>query len=239
MIKIIGIDPAPTKKNVIFDGNSFKSFNYDELKKYLEELKNEKVLICWDAPLSFSTQKICHNDTPFSKRVIEKFFSQNKGLKTPKGISIMGYSTCPHWIISQYMFGLPKVSKNKINDDLPFKLVFDKTQISKSITEVHPAVAIWLWTNDLNDWEYKKNKETFNNIVKILVNKKIIEDKLKINDDDHLDAYIAWKLGYDWVNNNNQVDVLGNEDTGSFLLPNVMLPENEDVFSKFNNYLKI
>ena len=57
-IKVIGIDPAPSKKSTIFDGKEFYQKDCNELKKYLEEIKFEKgnVLICWDAPLSFDEE---------------------------------------------------------------------------------------------------------------------------------------------------------------------------------------
>lgn len=60
-IKVIGIDPAPSKKSTIYDGEKFEHKDYASLKKYLpEELeKNKKILICWDAPLPHEPSVQC------------------------------------------------------------------------------------------------------------------------------------------------------------------------------------
>lgn len=235
-MKIIGIDPAPTKKSTVYDGNKFVDYDYKELKEYLEELNqsSEGILICWDAPLSFSLD--C--ETPFSKRIIEKFFSRKEGYKTPEGISIMGYSTCPHWMISQYLLGYPKINSIDANSIDPFNLVFKNSNLvgKKSITEVHPALALWLWCKQgttRKNWTYKKDDKVFNALKDILISKGIVSvEKAKyIDNDDKLDAYIAWKLGELWVTNNDQVIILGDNKTGSLLLP-----KNENVIRGFNKF---
>ncbi len=245
MIKVIGIDPAPSKESTVFDGNNFFPFSYIKLKGCLKKIKKEntenKMLICWDAPLSFSID--C--SSPFTKRDIEKFFSQKEGEETPKGISVMGYSTCPHWIITQNLLGYPQT--NECNFNHPYQLVFNQKDITLSITEVHPAVAIWLWCREenhgLTNWNYKGKKEENEKIIdcliEILKSKSIIDDEViklikekpRKKQDDYLDAYIAWKLGQEWVTSNQNVMILGDSNTGSFLLP-----YSEKLFVKFNNY---
>ena len=70
------------------------------------------------------------------------------------------------------------------------------------------------------DWKYKKSYSCLSNIVKMLQTIDHFNEMPSINNDDELDAYIAWKLGDDWVNKkSNEVQILGNNDTGSFLLP--------------------
>lgn len=232
--KIIGIDPAPSKDTTVYDGNKIENYKYDTLIDYLYKLKkeNEKVLICWDAPLSFSIE---NQKTPFSKRPIEKFFSQEKWMKTPAGISVMGYSTCPHWMISQYIVGYPQLNQHFESFNPPFELVFDSDKIKYSITEVHPAVAIWIWCKDeenikFEDWSYKKNEKILKELVGILQGKNIIPSELEIENDDKLDAYIAWKLGEMWCKNEGVI-CLGDNRTGSFLIP-----ENEKVKNKFKDF---
>lgn len=239
MIKVIGIDPAPSKKNTIFNGEKFNECDYKGLQSILNELKKktqEKILICWDAPLSFSLDIITDKMSPFFKRKIEYFFSQEKGYKTPPGISVLGYAGCPHWAIAQYLIGYPKISASECSFKSHFKLVFDKNDISHSVTEVHPAVAIWLWLkNDLklNNWNYKKkkNESIRKKLIEALKIKNIIPQNLEIKSDDELDAFIAWKLGVEWVNNSEKVEILGNNETGSFLLP-----KKAEVFDKFKNF---
>lgn len=238
MIFVIGIDPAPSKKSTVFDGKEFHSFSHTKLKDYLDILgAKNNVLICWDAPLSFSLDNITEKTSPFFKRKIEYFFSQERGYKTPPGISVLGYAGCPHWAITQYLLGYPKISGFEKDFNPPFKLIFNKEEkVSNSIIEVHPAVAIWLWLKDdikLNNWSYKKkkNESIRNTLIKVLKDKNIIPQNLEIKSDDELDAYIAWKLGIEWINNKGEVEILGNNETGSFLLPNKV-----EVFEKFRNF---
>ena len=253
-IKVIGIDPAPGKESTVFDGKIFCNYTSLELEKYIKRLsvKNTDVLICWDAPLSFSTEI---NDSPFTQRIIEKFFMREEWAKTPKGISVLGYSGCPHWTISQYILGYPQISPYAEKLTHPFELIFDKDEINKSVTEVHPAVAIWQWCKDIKNkknenWNYKKKIEVFNQILDILIKKRIVPDNLKkeITNDDQLDAFIAWKLGCEWIGSGKQVEndneemecknkvmILGDNDTGSFLLPNNA--KLSDDFEKFKNEL--
>jgi hypothetical protein len=100
---------------------------------------------------------------------------------------------------------------------------------------VHPAVAIWLWikgsSSKIKDWNYKKDKNVLRRIVDEFKLNHIIPNDISIKNDDYLDAYIAWKLGKEWVENNNTVKILGNADTGSFLLP-----FDNDLFEKFKKY---
>ena len=234
MIKVIGVDPAPSKKTTIFDGEKFEYLKFKQLIEYLNGLKSDegRVLICWDSPLSFDVE----NNSPFTKREIEKFFTRKEFEKTPKGISVNGFSNCPHWAISQYVIGYPIIQRAGSRMENPFNLVFNLNDINKSITEVHPAVAIWLWLREDDrsevGWRYKRDKSVFKEIVEKLKKKKIINFKIEIKNDDELDAYISWKLGSEWCNESNQVDILGNNKTGSFLLPN-----QKEVFERFTRFM--
>mgnify|MGYP000600770917 CR=1 FL=1 len=75
-MKILGIDPAPVKNSVIFDGVAFKTFNAQELKQYIQELQNKyhDVFIAWDAPLSGAITDLNFN---LYERKIEKYFNRN------------------------------------------------------------------------------------------------------------------------------------------------------------------
>ena len=240
-IKVIGIDPAPSKKSTIYDGEKFEHKDYASLKKYLsEELeKNKKILICWDAPLSF----YLNTKSPFTKRVIEKFFTKKiTGFKTPKGISIRPYSECSHWTITQYILGYPYIRPIYPASSHSFNLVFEKASINKSVTEVHPALAMWIWgkTNNFEIKNYKKNIDDLDEIIDKLIIINVVDKQIKTKiyeqevkyQADCLDAYIAWKLGNDWINGTD-VEILGGNKTGSFLLPNYPnLKEKFDEFKK-------
>ena len=230
IMKVIGIDPAPSKKTVIYnDIDGFTEIEADKLKKYLDdEFKNseEDILICWDAPLTGGkpinfNQKI-EKYNPFYQRKIEQLINATVQVK---GISTMGYAGCPHWSITQYCLGLPQIFQPEVpQSNLPFQLITEQLTIEqkkslkgKYVIEVHPALALWLWLQDkVKDWNYKRSKETLKELLKKTT---ITIDTIK--NDDYLDAYIAWKLGNLWQNEQDKVILVGNKNTGAILLPNV------------------
>lgn len=252
-MKVIGIDPAPSKKSVIYDGEKFIEKKAVELKEYLDELieSNDNALICWDAPLTGGSPTNFNQEiekyNPFYQRKIEQLI--NKEIPKVEGISTLPYAGCSHWAITQHCFGLPLINDEfKPENQTPFKLIpnqdkQEKPFEGKHIVEVHPALALWLWLKDskVEDWNYKKSprksKETSENnppkskkdILEELTSKlsdKITKDfssfeilKIKIKNDDHLDAYVAWLLGTLWLK--DEVILVGNKNTGAMLLPNV------------------
>lgn len=243
-IKVIGIDPAPSKDSTIFDGDNFSQENYSGLQGYLERVKSnyEKVLICWDAPLTFPKllDEKPKKYSPLYFRPIEYFFNKLKGqYKLPKGISVQGYAECPHWAVTQYILGYPSLKEDKKNQ--PYELVFDNSKISKSVIEVHPALAMWIWAmpNVVEFSGYKDGGEKTESVINELIKKGVLNEDIKSKimkqykkyQADSLDAYIAWKLGNEWANGNGDVSILGDEITGSFLLP-----YNKDIFEMFNNF---
>jgi hypothetical protein len=241
-MKVIGIDPAPVKNPTIFDGKNFEdTIPTNALKKYLSDLKNDHqdLLICWDAPLtSFSDafmQKQKKNkdyDSNFYTRKIEYVIKYTLEENPPSGISTMPYGSCPHWTITQHCLGLPQLYDGYTAESLPFALITENNlPISgHHIVEVHPALALWAWLKNTQEtgWHYKKDKEVFNNI------KNSIRETLslvtlpisnlddifnKIENDDHLDAFIAWALGALWLQDTNDIALIGNKESGALLLP--------------------
>lgn len=167
-IKVIGIDPAPSKNSVVFDEEKgFQSLDAKKLQDYLESI-NEPALICWDAPLS-GPQKINPEraDRKFNlyMRDIEYFLKEQT---PPEGISVQGYAGCSHWAISQMLLGLPIIGPYHVNgNNLHFQLLTEDNQKprllqtpGKHIVEVHPAVALWLWLKDISNIkkEFEKKK---------------------------------------------------------------------------------
>ena len=302
MMKVIGIDPAPAKETVIYDGEKFIEVPAIELKKeYLDKLE-EGTLICWDAPLTgMATEDAIRNFqqylealakskkkkkpkwSPLEARIIEKYIALQDPTTIPKGISTLPYTGCSHWAITQHCFGLPLINDEfKPPETLKtFKLITSQNEREKlssnkkNIIEVHPALALWLWLKKANeaksefdsefDWDYKKNKETFKILAKQLFdkfgqpkaitepkdqanekyrikvtvikkNKVEAEEKPKNMTDDHLDAYIAWKLGDLWLNKQDEVILVGNKNTGAMLLPNDMEKVSENWQSELKEY---
>ena len=156
VMKVIGIDPAPSKKTVIYnDIDGFTEIEADKLKKYLDdEFKNseEDILICWDAPLTgMATEDAIHNFqqylealakfkkkkkpkwSPLEARIIEKYIALQDPTTIPKGISTLPYTGCSHWAITQHCFGLPLINDEfKPPETLKtFKLITSQNELEK------------------------------------------------------------------------------------------------------------
>lgn len=132
-MKVIGIDPAPAKKSVIYnDVDGFTEVEADKLKEYLDhtiKILEEDVLICWDAPLTgMASENTIRNFqqylealakskkkkkpkwSPLEARIIEKYIVLQDPTTIPKGISTLPYTGCSHWAITQHCFGLPLIN---------------------------------------------------------------------------------------------------------------------------------
>ncbi|WHZ06841.1 MAG: hypothetical protein OJF59_000594 [Cytophagales bacterium] len=226
---IIGIDPAPAKGSTIFDGiKCYPSMNPDEVIKFIEELE-PPVLICWDAPLTGPGEL---KDGMFTDRPIEKYFRRMLRQEPDKqkvgGISVQGYAGCTHWTVSKYIFGLPRISRLEIDEEnLPFKLATSRDSIKKHIIEVHPAMAIYLWLENVPVYKRKPNvaKDLFGQ----LKDKGIFAPTMpfEIKDDDQLDALVAYSLGRRWIDNAG-VSLIGDKKNGQLLLPDSQKISQED-----------
>lgn len=225
--KVVGIDPAPRKGLSVFDEDGFRQVKVEKAPAYIDSLfkTSNKILICWDSPLTAPSKTSEIEKSVFTQRAIESFFS-SQDWRTPKGISVRGYSGCPHWTISRYLLGLPQVGRYDAND-IPFALCCDgeMPKSGKCVVEVHPAVAIWLALSRKDrSWEYKKDKDVLKDLLKDMTNTELFGPVLEEcskppNNDDELDALVAYSLGRAWLSGEYSVGSLGDRKSGSFLLP--------------------
>ncbi len=171
------------------------------------------------------------------------------------GINVSNYSALPHWTITRHLFGLPIVGDYDLEQEsLPFKKVHARPHSpGHFITEVHPTLAIWIWLKDtekdeLFQWKYKgkvKSEESARRVKAIInllsnlpvINSHQIPPELNVskadkNIADQLDAFIAWLLGKLWLEGNGEIEILGNDQTGSFLLPN-----KKELFQKWKSLI--
>ena len=236
-MQLIGVDPAPAKKSVVFDGERFSQFEADELKEYLESFGSD-TLISWDAPLGDDfSQSLSYKPI---ERVLNSKSSYIDGKKPPRGISTLPFSGCPHWSISQYVLGYPIINKDIIDSSkLKFHQVFSKKDISKTkpnVIEAHPAFAMWVWLRDRVDfednWRYKgdkKAKEKFEVLKEALFElefvKRYADIKSMIVDDDHLDSFLAYLLLDRFLV--DEARIYGDRKMGVMLLPKL-----DDVLKK-------
>jgi hypothetical protein len=169
-------------------------------------------------------------ESDLTQRIIEAFFSTGK-YKTPKGVSVLSYSGCPHWTISRRMLGLPRIGPHDSKIGLPFTLIVrddDAPTAGRNVVEVHPALALWLWFRDArlqSSWRYKEETGTREEIWNLLRGRfdSVLPENLRFAggtapDDDELDAVSAWLLARCWPSRQN-VALLGDNETGALLLP--------------------
>jgi hypothetical protein len=238
-LKVVGVDPAPTKGLDVFDGQH-RRVALNGARSYVSSLGAlQDVLICWDAPLTGPPGVTVSggeaSGSAFSQRPIESFFSRaDSGFKAPPGISVRGYSGCPHWAQSRSLLGLPRVGPFDVGEaSLPFGLLTTDTPptAGRHVAEVHPAVALWLWCRTGRgseaSWEYKKSDSVLRELWGLLlaipsISPVLSEGPIEApHSDDVFDARVAYLLGRLWLNGSRSVVLLGGADQGTFLLPRV------------------
>lgn len=235
-MRSVGIDPAPAKGLHVFEAARERSYAVPEAGAVVSALaKDRNVLVCWDAPLTGPPARVVAGPAAmgyaFTKRPIEQFFSRAEyGFKVPAGISVLGYGSCPHWTISRHLVGLPRVGQyDRPENELPFALAWEPPQEGPCIVEVHPAVALWLWCAPKGRRATALAYKGRQNLAQMKKLWAIIEDgpwaeagapKVAAPaNDDELDARVAFLLGALWLRKRGAVALLGDNDTGAFLLP--------------------
>jgi hypothetical protein len=251
--KILGIDPAPKKKTTVFDGESFKDLYPHELKELLVEEKESPrpSLLCWDAPLldlgegevlsSFEGEDEPEGlyNRPIDKFLQKEYFPQNDSGKKTGGVSVRAYAGCPHWTITKYCLGLPKVG-DLDRSETPFDLVCNKEDVQqthKRVAEVHPAVAIYFWCGEKLP-KYKGNNTDIS-IQELWEKLKdneaapLFEDLDMPENDDRLDALIAYLLGWCLLHDPERVSFIGDRKKGS-----ILVTKSEKLQKDFGEFFK-
>jgi Protein of unknown function (DUF429) len=226
-VLVIGIDPKPSRGGWVFRSSGLPAdlLTTPCLATYLHEtLQGVPTLICWDSPLTGSPNPAATLGLKgeFTKRCIERFFTTQGIFRVPSGISVQGFSGCQHWAISRHLIGLPRVGRfDRGWNELPFRLLTadgDRPHANAGsfIVEVHPALALWLWCRFVGgeehrgQWNYKEDPQVRMDLwtrLCILINQfsphmvKALAAPGPPQNDDDLDARLAWLLGKMWLNN--------------------------------------
>ena len=230
----LGVDPAPKKNAIAFQceteqGQRSMSGPHamapQQLRERLQKTAaspSEMVMLTWDAPLTGPSDPTGKEGSvwasDFSMRPIEKALN---ALKPPKWVSIRPYSGCPHWAITHNMLGLPILGLFDENENLPFNLLTQDEVPSKGrwVAEVHPAVAMWIWTgwDDLTaarllDFTYKgktaeartKRNQLWQRLtanwknqalqLPVVLAEAVGGESVILQSDDNLDAFVAVTL---------------------------------------------
>ncbi len=241
-VSVISIDPAPNKGSTVCDGIAFYKETPAELRGRLSRV-NRGALVCWDAPLT-GPQDPDHAgmvEKDFSQRCIDSFFTRTETeFKTPRGISVLPYSGCPHWVITRSLLGLPRTGRFDVRyKDLPFRFLPGEERNESPrpcVVEIHPAVAAWLWCRGqqgfprrTEPWPYKSSKKTDLRGKMWKCIRRQTGDVACPNprSGDEFDAAVGYLLGVLFLRGRTEaqsrpsVILLGDRKTGSFLVPNV------------------
>ena len=212
----IGVDPASGKASCIWRGESFEFVRPQGVREKLESILSstqEKYVVAWDAPISFS-------ETSYSDRLIDKVARTWVKEKVAshvfehKAINAMPFSGLAHWVISCVALGFP------FGEPLAFTTIPEERGYANSnghqVIEVHPAVSMGVM------WADKEIKLPFPIYKKTVESMKIIVEHLDFpvecaQSDDILDAYVAHLMADMFVN--GQAEFLTPPKDGSYVLP--------------------
>lgn len=218
-IQVLGIDPAPKKAAAIWSDSGVERRPPHELRDFLEYqlASSPGVLVAWDSPLTFDPAR-GFSDRPIDKAVRSWVKHRVKEGQIEKGaVSVRPFSGCPHWALSCYVLGLPfgpkpkglQVASSKFQRPVPG---------TGLVIETHPAVALAMQWVEMGVAEplptYKGSKS-----LKGSANR--IAERLGFpaeagEDDDTLDAFVAWRLARDFVN--GRAVFVGEPQQGGYLL---------------------
>ncbi len=187
---------------------------------------------------------------------IRQWIKDNEKHIEKSSVSIRPFSGCSHWALSCECLGMPygnskgdfenyKIAENK-------KCIEEagKGKISRFVIEVHPAVsmAVWWVTQVLaKDGDYgkfpkykgsnisvsKKNGaietiwDAFDDWGLVPEETELPKNKKGNWDDNKLDAWVAWKMGVDFLQ--GKAEWVGSPNIGGFVLPKVS-EKNKDEF---------
>ncbi len=133
---VIGIDPAPSKPTVAFDGAEFHVVQPADLRTWVEErlAPEGRTLVAWDAPLAFDPS---HS---FYTRPVDKQLA-HAGRDEP-AVNTAPFGNLSHWSITCHVTGHPfgdPPAGLRLVDAMP------DAPTGPMLIEVHPAFALLQW----------------------------------------------------------------------------------------------
>ena len=213
---IIGIDPAPTKASVEYDGTEWKTWAPQDLHDRVRRLKGPAIL-AWDAPLSFDRSNFY--DRSVDRSVRKWALSMEKNGKFEKGaVNARAFAALPHWTVSCDALGMPFGQKPP-----GFQLAAtppSEESSSVAVIEVHPAVAIGIWWVEADPGfplPVYKGKEKAMRAAANAIASVLKCPKNDAMDDDYLDSYVAHAIGA--MFRDNKARWLGSPEKGGYVLP--------------------
>ncbi len=213
---VVGVDPAPSKKTVLWTERGAVTVSATEVGAALRrEASGDAVLLAWDAPLSFDA-KFGFSDRPIDwciRRLIREHPIE------PKAVAALPFAGCSHWAITCSTLGTPFS-----NGTAPWSLGAGlPAQEGKYVFEVNPSVAwaFW-WIKAGIDVPMPRYKGQDSKHGRDALVAKLGELSIPVEaaqNDDALDAWAAWRLLHDLVR--GEAEVVGAVAEGSYLLPKI------------------
>jgi len=243
VVRIYGVDPAPVGGLDCFNGTNYLHIPSVGGREGFEALlgHTDKTLIAWDAPISFDsavnfyTRPIEQGDSPLrcwlTDRVTDGSIEQG-------AVNICAFAGCSHWSITCDCLGMPygQPPQNLRILGLPEQAWQVNETNTNFVIEVHPAVSMAIWWVEENIEgafpRYKGNAPqpqehltgpqrdhlSQQRIWEALVRARIADGDTPVPENDNqLDAWVAWKMGVDFLSGN--ACWVGTPHSGGFVLP--------------------
>ena len=205
---------------MVFDGTAFRKWRASEVVGEVRRARkgSRSLLIAWDAPMSFSPAR------GFSDRAVDKgtrgWLKEAFGASC--GVNALPFSQCPHWAITSAALGVPT------GDGFASRVVRPVATLTGTFAiEVHPAVTLawWWFTADKARKAppaYKRGStaarsESLRALVEGLGHLGIAMPEECRRDDDHLDAWVAWKMVRDFLDGG--AGWIGDSEAGGYVVP--------------------
>lgn len=220
--EVLGIDPAPSKDTVVFDGTDFTRVKPNDLRGWLTARLTPDTLVSWDAPLAFDPAK------SFYTRPVDKVLKAM--CADEPAVNVAPFANLSHWAITchalGYPFGEPPGNLTLVAD--PSELPSQRP----AVIECHPAVAMLVWWR-LHRSEafpsYKSGPKAQRTAALIevvdVLGRHVSSAALVLaaaaadppRGDDYLDAAVAHELGLRFIR--GDVHVAGDLVSGFIVLP--------------------
>jgi hypothetical protein len=143
---VLGVDPAPSKTTVAFDGTAFHAWAPVDVKGCLAGLIAGKrhVLVLWDAPLSMDEGSFYGRQVDRAASALVRNWTERPvPIAERKAIGVAPAAGCPHNLLSMHVLGGPVGQPQ-----LGLELLRDRADLATGgrwFAEVHPAVAMGAW----------------------------------------------------------------------------------------------
>lgn len=214
---VFGIDPAPTKKTLVYDGVRWLKWSSQEVRDRVRSVE-APAIIAWDAPLSFDHADFYDRTVDKTVRKWAKEMAMRRRFEA-SAVNAREFAALSHWALTCDALGMPfgqMPAKFSLAETPP-----TKNQFEIAIIEVHPAVAIGvLWLEEgvptpLPRYKGKAHQEGIREIVETLDSFDFPNGATE--SDDHLDSYVAYRIGT-WFRD-GKAHWLGDPRAGGYVMP--------------------